>query len=97
MAKAITFSAKAITFSVKAITFSAKAITFEAKGYDRNSLEISKDNILTLLQDKNLKVELSELSEHLAFTSKDFSDYETFVERIKKERIEKERIEKENW
>lgn len=67
-------------------------LTFKAKGFDKKSLEISKDNIQTLLQDKNLKVELSELSKHLTFTSKDFSDYETFVEGIKKERIEKE-----NW
>lgn len=65
---------------------------FKAKGFEKKSLEISKDNIQTLLKDKNLKVELSELSNHLAFTTKDFSDYETFVEGIKNERIQKE-----NW
>lgn len=67
-------------------------LVFKSKGFEKKSLEISKDNIQTLLQDKNLKVELSELSKHLAFTTKDFSHYETFVEGIKKERIGKE-----NW
>ncbi|WP_162523977.1 MULTISPECIES: hypothetical protein [unclassified Flavobacterium] len=67
-------------------------LIFKAKGFNKKSLEISKDTIQTLLQNKNLKVELSELSKFLEFTPNDFKNYEIFVEEIKKERVEKE-----NW
>jgi len=68
------------------------ALTFKAIGFNKKSLEISKASIRTLLQNKNLKVELSELSKYLTFTTNDFSDYQTFLKGIKKERVEKE-----NW
>jgi len=67
-------------------------LIFKAKGFDKKSLEISKNNIQTLFQNKNLKVKLTELSKHLEFTNIDLKDYETIVEGIKKERLEKE-----NW
>ncbi|WP_369992905.1 WD40/YVTN/BNR-like repeat-containing protein [Winogradskyella sp.] len=65
-------------------------LIFKSKGFAEKSLEISKDDIQTLLQDKNLKVKLAELSKHLKFTTNDLNDYKIFVEGIKKERIEKE-------
>jgi hypothetical protein len=44
-------------------------LIFKTKGFDKKSLEISKDEIQTLFQDKNLKVELTDLSKHLKFTT----------------------------
>lgn len=65
-------------------------LIFKAKGFNKKSLEISIDTIQNLLQNKNIKVELSELSKYLEFTSNDIKNYEILVERIKKERVEKE-------
>lgn len=67
-------------------------LIFKSKGFDKRNLEISKENIQALLQDKNLKVELADLSKHLTFTTNDLKDHETFVEKVKKVRAEKE-----NW
>jgi hypothetical protein len=64
---------------------------FKTKDSKKMSLEISKGTIEGLLQDKNLKIEMSELSKHLSFTTIDFDDYEKLIEEIKKERLEKEK------
>ena len=65
-------------------------LIFKSKGFDKRRLEISKDDIQTLLQDKKLKVELADLSKHLKFTTNDLKNYETFFKEVKKERAEKE-------
>jgi len=63
---------------------------FKAKGIEKKKLEKSKDDIKSLLQDKNLKTPLSELAKSLNFTTKDFRDYKILIEKIKKERNDNE-------